>query len=141
MIIEQQQILTTQNLAVLYSGLELEDHFRGQLNEMAKQCFIWICQRQQMKINKWHAKLIMIKNTAYAWRQMVFFLSLITPNELNEFIQWAFEHLASQQVEFQAKFSGYLLSLKAAAGGQRIVYSSSEPRQFLGWSNEKHWLL
>src|SRR5262249_41163031 len=77
MIIEQQQILTTQNLAALFLGLELTAALRGKLAEMAQPCFRWICQRQQMKIDKWHAKLTMLKNTAYAWRQMVFFLALL----------------------------------------------------------------
>lgn len=66
MIIEQQQILTTQNLAALFAGLNLPDALRGQLGEMAKQCFRWICRRQQMKVGNWHARLIMLKNTAYA---------------------------------------------------------------------------
>ena len=38
MIIEQQQILTTQNLAVLYSGLELNELLEIHSVAMAKQC-------------------------------------------------------------------------------------------------------
>lgn len=49
MIIEQQQILTSQNLAVLFSALGLADRLRGQLPEMAKGCFVWICKRQQVR--------------------------------------------------------------------------------------------
>ena len=82
MIVEQQQILTTQNLAVLFQELGLTATLRDQLGDLAKECFQWICQRQQMKINDWHAKLIMVKNTAYAWRQMIFFLALLPPHDL-----------------------------------------------------------
>ena len=81
MIIEQQQILTTQNLAALLAGLGLTDAIRFRLGEMARYCFHWICERQQMKIDRWHARLIMVKNTAYAWRQMIFFLSLLPKEE------------------------------------------------------------
>src|SRR5262249_47692463 len=56
MIIEQQQILTTQNLASLFSGLKLADALGDQLNEMARECFTWVCKRQQMKIDTWHAR-------------------------------------------------------------------------------------
>jgi hypothetical protein len=91
MIIEQQQILTTQNLAALFLALGLTDTLRGQLIEMAKRCFIWICKRQQIKIRKGHARLIMVKNTAYAWRQMIFFLSLTSDGDSREFLSWAEE--------------------------------------------------
>ena len=61
MIIEQQQILTTQNLAVLFAGLGLADVLRHQLGDMAKLCFQWVCRRQQVKIADWHARLTMMK--------------------------------------------------------------------------------
>jgi len=59
MIIEQQQILTTQNLAALFTGLDLRDPLSGQFGDLAKQCFRWVCKRQLMKIDQWHARLIM----------------------------------------------------------------------------------
>jgi hypothetical protein len=143
MIIEQQQILTTQNLATLFSGLELTDALRDQLDEMAKQCFTWICRRHQMKIDKWHARLIMLKNTAYAWRQMVFFLALLPKSNVADFLRWAESHFDVQQEEFQNRFRPALQGLVFAAGGSSIDSGSAPPgiRQFLGWSKTKHWLL
>ena len=93
MIIEQQQILTTQNPTSLFAGLDLIDVLRDQLGDMAKLCFRWICKRHQMKIDKWHARLIMVKNTAYAWRQMVFFLALLPDRSVADFLVWAEDHL------------------------------------------------
>ena len=80
MIIEQQQILTTQNLAVLYSGLLLNEPFEIHSMAMANQCFTWICRRLQMKSHSWHEELITLKNAAYAWRQMIFYLA-VSPKE------------------------------------------------------------
>ena len=142
MIIEQQQILTTQNLAALFLALGLTDTLRGQLAEMAKRCFIWICKRQQIKIRKGHARLLMVKNTAYAWRQMIFFLSLTSDGEQRQFLSSAEEHLNKQSDEFQQRFRPAMIGLKlAVAGGSVEADSATGARRFLGWSKEPHWLL
>jgi hypothetical protein len=139
MIIEQQQILTTQNLAALFAGLNLTQSLQNRLDEMAKQCFAWICRRHQMKVDRWHAQLIVLKNTAYAWRQMVFFLALLPENATADFLKWAEDHLMRQPEEFRKRFQPALKGLARAAEG----YSpdSQEARRFLGWSRTGHWLL
>lgn len=144
MIVEQQQILTTQNLAVLFLDLGLTVPLRNQLSDLAKECFKWICQRQQMKIDKWHAKLIMVKNTAYAWRQMIFFLALLPSGDLAAFLQWAQAHFDEQSVEFRIRFGPALKGLILAAEGRQVGNGSggeSGAHRFLGWTNKKHWLL
>jgi hypothetical protein len=107
---------------------------------MARHCFEWICRRQQINEPKWHARLIMVKNTAYAWRQMVFYLSFLGDQERQEFVAWAEEHLAAQRPDFCDRFSPVLTGLKDAVGG-RPVGEGSQGRRFLGWSKERHWLL
>ena len=144
MIIEQQQILTTQNLAALFSGLGLTETLHPQLQEMARQCFTWVCRRQQMKIALWHSRLIMLKNTAYAWRQMIFFLSLLPKDRVADFLRWAESHFEAQSEEFRKRFRPALQGLVLAAEGNSIINESGLPsgaRQFLGWSKSKHWLL
>ncbi|MEW8029652.1 MAG: hypothetical protein AB2761_03455 [Candidatus Thiodiazotropha endolucinida] len=144
MIIEQQQILTTQNLAALFDGLELTNAIRDRLDGMTKQCFKWICRRQQMKIGTWHAQLIMLKNTAYAWRQMVFFLALLPDNSVTNFLRWAEEYLSKQTEEFRNRFGPAFNGLVLVANGETIDDDSTmqfDARRFLGWSKEKHWLL
>ena len=141
MIIEQQQILTTQNLAALFSGLDLGNALGSQLNEMARECFEWICRRHQMKIDSWHARLIMLKNTAYAWRQMIFFLSL--PNaDVFAFLGWAERYFQDQSEEFRNRFRPALEGLKFVVEGGSLE-SANNPgvRRFVGWSNTRHWLL
>ncbi|HXH48874.1 MAG TPA: hypothetical protein VNM47_05970 [Terriglobia bacterium] len=144
MVIEQQQILTTQNLAALFGGLNLADALRGQLGAMAKRCFEWICRRQQVREDKWHARLKMLKNTAYAWRQMLFFLALLPDRDVTGFLRWAEGHLDAQKEDFRKRFAPALRGLMLVANGGSIDQPSarkSNTRRFLGWSNTKHWLL
>jgi hypothetical protein len=140
MIIEQQQILTTQNLAVLVSGLELVPELRDHFSELARRCFDWICKQQQINPPTWHALLINLKNTAYAWRQMVFFLSLSPASEVDQFLAWADEHLSRQRTDFQTRFWPAVEGLRRAAAGMSPEDGISA-RRFLGWTKERHWLL
>jgi hypothetical protein len=139
MIIEQQQILTSQNLAVLFQGLGLVEEVQGHLDGMARKCFAWICARQQVNSPTWHAKLITLKNTAYAWRQMVFYLSLLPPAEIRGFVAWANDHLNGQRPEFREQFGPAFNGLRCCAEGRSM--DDKEARQFLGWTKGRHWLL
>lgn len=144
MVIEQQQILTTQNLAALFMEFQLAELLGKQLETMAQHCFVWICQRLQIKTDRWHARLIQVKNSAYAWRQMLFFLSLMPAAGQANFLSWAENHLQSQADDFQVRFRPAFAGLAVAIRG----YSLESPqairagaKRFLGWSKEKHWLL
>jgi hypothetical protein len=139
MIIEQQQIVTTQNLAALFVTLDLRSRLAEQLPELARRCFAWICQRQQVKIDQPHAQLIMLKNTAYAWRQMLFYLSLQEQGEVTDFMRWAEGHLAQQSPPFRFRFGPALLGLMAATEGRSAEGAGG--RRFLGWSHTRHWLM
>src|SRR5262249_36207684 len=141
---EQEQILTTQNLAILFDTLNLAERLHDRLAEMARQCFAWICQRFQMKIDAWHGRLIMVKNTAYAWRQMIFYLSFLPDAELQDFLAWAEEHLRQQRADFQAHFRPAMNGLTLAASGGSLDAPGIDPQQvrrFLGWSVTQHWML
>lgn len=144
MIIEQQQVLTTQNLATLFAELNLQDSLRPHLPDMARRCFEWVCRRLQVNDPNWHARLIMVKNSAYAWRQMVFYLSFVESEQVREFVDWASSHLSTQQLEFQNRFRPALDGLVAASEGRtphHVDANRNEGRQFLGWSNSRHWLM
>lgn len=138
MIIEQQQVLTTQNLATLYSGLRLRGSLEIHSVAMAKQCFTWICRRLQMKPHSWHEELITLKNAAYAWRQMIFYLALSSKDNLTQFLDWAEEHFEKQGTQFTARFQPAFSGLFLAAEGTSP--DGRNARCFLGWSKEKHWL-
>jgi hypothetical protein len=138
MIIEQQQILTSQNLAVLFDSLDLVNTLQGQFENLAQHCFIWICRRQQIETDNWHTRLITLKNTAYAWRQMIFFLALLPSIQVQIFLSWADEHLNEQGMAFQTRFRPALRGLALAAEGRP---PDEQARRFLGWSKKRHWLL
>lgn len=140
MIIEQQQIITTQNLAALISGLDLLPELRGQFITLARRCFEWICKRQQQNSPNWHAMLISLKNTAYAWRQMIFFLSLASASDVSEFLAWTNEYISRQRPEFQERFRPAIQGLCRAAAGKSPELDNTA-RRLLGWTKDRHWLL
>ena len=145
-VIEQEQILTTHNLAVLWSGLDLAEALETQLHDLARRCFVWICWRQQQPLDEWQPRLRMIKNTAYAWRQMVFFLALMPAGGVEQFLTWAHDHLRQQRPAFQERFRPALQGLVLAAAGASLTDEeqpgrSDRPRRFVGWTTEGHWLL
>jgi hypothetical protein len=144
MIIEQQQILTSQNLAALFAELQLADALQERLDDLARNAFRWVCQRQQVKVERWHARLIQIKNTAYAWRQMIFFLALQPPSSVADFLGWAEDHFNEQPEAFRNRFRPALTGLVLAAKGYSLDSEESKQagaRRFLGWSKSRHWLL
>jgi hypothetical protein len=144
MVIEQAQILTTQNLAVLFGALNLAEELRGELYGMVERCFRWICRRQQVKTDQWHAKLIMLKNTAYAWRQMVFYLSHLPVSEGHAFLSWAEGHLREQSEDFRIRFAPAFRGLVVAQAGRSLDDSLAQAegaRRFVGWTKTHHWIL
>lgn len=126
-ILEQQQILTTHNLAALFQSLELQ----LDTQDLARRCFRWISRRLQIPQSHWHDQLLTIKNCAYAWRQMVFFLSV---GPQGDFFEWAQAHLERQPQAFSSRFQPAWRGLLQARDGQ------SPEQPFLGWSQGKHWL-
>lgn len=144
MIIEQQQILTIQNLAALFAGTGAAVLLRPDLGELAMTSFTWICRRQQAKVDDWHAKLIMIKNTAYAWRQMVFFLAVLPAADVSAFLREAGAHLATQSAQCQARLGPAMRGLELAVAGVSLdsdVAIAAGARRFTGWSVDRHWML
>jgi hypothetical protein len=139
MLIEQQQILTTQNLAQLFAALDLDQSLRGQLLPMSQECFRWVCEELQREKLEWHAKLIKLKQSAYAWRQMIFFLSFASEADRETFRQWAAEHFATQRQEFQIRFGRAMAGLDVVLLGHPPDADSG--KVFTGWAEKRHWLL
>ena len=104
----------------------------------ARACFRWTCRRLQRPMPHWHAWLISVKNSAYAWRQMIFYLSLRSPDQIGGFLVWCEEYLRGQPVPFQTRFAPALRGLAAACHHQGV--ETDESRRFLGWSQTRHWL-
>lgn len=142
-IIEQEQILTTHNLALLFGALSLTDALRPDLGELARRNFAWVCRRQRQTAPAWKSRLQMVKNAAYAWRQMVFFLALMPRPEVEAFLAWASEHLDAESPALGARFRPALEGLARAARGlpPEDPARPDLARRFLGWTTGPHWLL
>ncbi|MEP7218086.1 MAG: hypothetical protein ABI876_04175, partial [Bacteroidota bacterium] len=143
MIIEQQQILTTQNLAALFAELGFVEELRDDLEKLAITCLGYACRQLSMtdKLG-WHDRLIRIKNAAYAWRQMIFYLSLLPTSQVGVFLNNANILLVNQGKEFQVRFQPAMNGLKAAMAGRSPEDNrGNESRRLLGWSNTRHWWL
>ena len=128
------------SLALLFGAVGLGEELRSDLRDMAERCFRWICRRQQAKSDKWHAKLIMLKQTAYAWRQMIFYLSRLPHEAAGSFIPWAEAHLHEQSDDFRARFTPALRGLASVHAGGTLD-DAADARRFLGWTQKRHWLL
>jgi hypothetical protein len=137
MVIEQEQIFTSHNLATLFSELELDQILAADLEEMIRSCFIWICRTLQLPFSYWDAQLRDLKNAAYAWRQMIFFLSVLGSKYQNQaaMFDWMDEYLNKQKPDFIKRFTPALKALRQA---------QTEPidpsQRFLGWTTKRHWL-
>jgi hypothetical protein len=142
-VLEQSQILTSHNLAVLTTSLDLRDRVADLAPQLTGDTFRWIIRRQSQP---WHsdiATLQMIKNIAYAWRQAIFFLSFCdTQAQLH----------AINQLRDQLPHGGPGARLHDAVDGLANIingghfttsgFAAGAPsRRLLGWSAGRHWLL
>jgi len=69
---------------------------------------------------------------------------LLRSNELAAFMQWAHAHFEKQSDGFRNRFRPALNGLTIASEGRPLgsgYLSGPDARQFLGWTNTKHWLL
>jgi hypothetical protein len=141
-IFEQEQILTTQNLASIFLQLRLQDRMAPQLAAAAQRLFMWICRRHQM-VGSSRARREMIPNTAYAWRQMIFFLALLPQAEQAQIVARCAEIFSQQAPMFRWRFGPAMKGLQAACKGYGPGSAHAQgmgARQFLGWPADGHWL-
>ena len=97
-VIEQSQILTTHNLATLVPLVNVDSV------ELALKIWDWIRPKMGITLDDYHAELQRQKNIGYAWRQMVFHLSII-PEELARKIEF-YTETESQRCLFADLWSG-----------------------------------
>jgi hypothetical protein len=132
MVIEQSQILTTHNLAVLFDAFNLGNELRPDLRSMAEQCLRWILTRQRIDFPSPHGKLIMRKNTAYAWRQLVFYVSFLPLGDAYDFIGGMNQRLHHELPKRPDAFRPVLDGLLMVFTGHSLDRCENS-RRFLGW--------
>ncbi len=96
-----------------------------------------------METTVWRSMKQTVTNAAYAWRQMVFLLSLVDDGERQAFVAWAAEHFGKQTSTFRERFGPAVRGLEhAAARGSFDAdghHGASDGRRFLGWTTGRHW--
>ncbi|MBA3460140.1 MAG: hypothetical protein H0T46_09285 [Deltaproteobacteria bacterium] len=125
-IIEQAQILTTHNLSSLFDALPLREHLGADLRTAADRCFRFVVRRVGLK----HFRL-----AAYAWRQMIFYLSFV--DDQAAFLSAARLRIGRAKPEVQTMFEPIMRGLELAAEGvasNQPAFSMSGARLLLAWS-------
>jgi hypothetical protein len=152
-ILEQSQILTTHNLAVLVDALDLWPQLRLLAPGLVEIIFAWILRRFRQRPPTYRARLQMIKNTAYAWRQAIFLLSLCDQPRQRELVTSLGEQLEVGQVgQGTLRLLPAYMGLRMALDGGRFDeqgraphgargWPYPDPLRWLGWSVGPHPLL
>ncbi len=142
-VLEQSQILTTHNLAALTMELGLVPKIGDWAPSLCRQIFRWIFQRHRQPKKDFKAELQMLKNTAYAWRQAIFFMSFSEDVArlyiLDELIQLGADSRGTRAERLWPAIDG----LQRVEQGERFDQGGrcGPARRFLGWSVGRHWML
>ncbi|MFK0256503.1 hypothetical protein [Streptomyces sp. NPDC090445] len=140
-VIEQAQILTTHNLAVLvrHAGIAPAAGWEA----LARACFTTVC-RLVAQVQGHPRPLGTVKDAAYAWRQMLFHLSLCTPDRQAAVVEWAAAEAARQPWHTAARLAPAVAGLRMVAAGGAFgpdgTAQGGLARRFLGWSTGGHWM-
>lgn len=143
-VIEQSQILTTHNLAPLVARLGVSDRIAEAASDVAVRTFAWIVNEQNTQYSSWRSQLQMLKNTAYAWRQALFFLSFVAASDQRRAADDLKTRAAERPDEWLHRFTPVLDGLDAVLAGGRFDANGrvgAGGRRYLGWSVGRHWLL
>lgn len=143
-ILEQMQILTTYNLASLVVGLDLTDELRQRGVHLASKALRWAFARQTRLPDDYMPRLRTTKNTAYAWRQAIFFLSFVDEGQQTSVLADLLGEFAGGDPATFARLQPAFAGLKAVMGGARFDATGRGPngeRRFLGWALGQHWAL
>ncbi|WOX13309.1 hypothetical protein [Streptomyces sp. N50] len=140
-VIEQSQILTTHNLATLVHrvGIAPEPGWA----DLARRCFTTVCRlTARVHRNPWPYPTI--KDTAYAWRQLVFHLSLCAPAErrrvLDDFDEEVARHPTHVLIRLGPALAGLRLVADGGSFGADGTADGGRTRRLLGWTTNGHWL-
>lgn len=141
-VLEQSQILTTHNLAVLVDGLGLREAFAPRAEALAARAFGAVAAVRLPA--EGHARMRGVKNAAYAWRQALFFASLCPDPAQRRIFEGFREALEAAEASWASRLAPAVVGLEAVLRGDRFSREGTSHdggRRFLGWSVGPHWLL
>jgi hypothetical protein len=140
-VIEQAQILTTHNLATLVARVGVSPEPGP--SDLAHRCFVTVCRRTA-RVHRNPRPLPALKDAAYAWRQMLFHLSLCSPAEQEYVLAALDEETARHPAHVAARLAPALAGLRLVAAGGAFARDGTadggRARCFLGWSTGPHWM-
>ncbi|MFC8094426.1 hypothetical protein [Streptomyces sp. NPDC057301] len=140
-VIEQAQILTTHNLATLVHRVGIAP--QPGWSDLARRCFDTVC-RLTAQVHNNKRPLPTIKDAAYAWRQMLFALSLCPPDEQRRFLTTLDEETARHPAHARSRLAPALVGLVLTAEGGTFdadgTADGGRARRFLGWNTGRHWM-
>ncbi|MEV5754019.1 hypothetical protein AB0L00_39920 [Actinoallomurus sp. NPDC052308] len=137
-VIEQAQILTTHNLAALVHPIGVDP--AGGWADLARRAFTTVC-RLTARVEGNRYPLGLIKDAAYAWRQVVFFLSLCGLEEQIAVIAGIQEEVRRHPEHVVRRVAPVLAGLRhVLVGGSLDDDSAPTARRFTGWSTTGHWM-
>jgi hypothetical protein len=110
-LLEQLQILTTHDLAILIGGLGMPPRIAAALPDLARRAFTGAITRLA------RPGLRARKQAAYAWRQMLFYLSLAPPSAQDPFLAWTSDEVRKLSPGARGRIGPYYAGLCLAAAG------------------------
>jgi hypothetical protein len=139
-VIEQAQILTTHNLATLAGALQIEPP--GGWAVLAQRTFTTVV-RLAGRLDRNPRPLPMIKDMAYGWRHMIFYLSVPGAGDPHGVIDRFHEDLSTASEPVRQRLAPALGGLSYVAAGGRFTDEQTPAggRRLLGWTTSRHWLL
>ncbi|WP_409186766.1 hypothetical protein F9C11_22000 [Amycolatopsis sp. VS8301801F10] len=141
-VLEQSQILTTQNLAVLVHTLDLRTRLAASAPQLAAESLTWTVTRLATRTDHHHAALQGVKNAAYAWRQALFFLSFCDLDTQRALLGQLAEQVT--RAGLTERFAPAVTGLAHVVEGGRFTpegRTDDGGRRFLGWTTGRHWCL
>ena len=141
-MIEQAQILTTHNLAALTGPFGIGESMTLDWSALAGRCF----DRVAVLARRLHGnplRLRTVKDLAYAWRHMVFFLSRLDDDESRAVVRRAGAKLAAAPDPVASMLRPALAGLDHVVRGGELdpAGHGGGGRRLLGWTLGPHWLL
>ncbi len=143
-VLEQSQILTTHNLAVLVDALDRPAAVVGAGPELAERALRWVVAELRRPAPDRITRLRTLKNGAYAWRQAVFFLGFADRAAQEGVVDRLRAEVAAAP-DLGPAFPLAVDGLAHVVRGGRFDADGRVPgdrpgRRYLGWSVGPHWL-
>ena len=140
-VLEQSQVLTTQNLAVLVDGLGLQARLQDLAPSLVERVFDWIVRSWQHLPREDHGRLLTVKGVAYAWRQAMFLLSAVPVAEQRRLTAELAERVGREAPALEPVVQGLEHVLEGGRFDEHGQALQGQGRRLLGWSVGPHWLL